>query len=121
MAGLKVKPKKCQLLCSSVTYLGYTFSADGVLPDTNKYAVVKDWSVPSSAREVRSFLGFASYYRRFVPNFSTVAGPLHHLSHKDTPFIWTDDCKQAFAQLKSHLISPPVLAYPDAQKALIYS
>lgn len=118
-AGLKIKPKKCSLLQPSVTYLGFTFSAHGVAPDKSKFSVIEDWSTPSSLKEVRSFVGFASYYRRFVPHFSEIVEPLNRLSQKNAVFNWTDECEQAFIELKSRLTKSPVLAYPDPEQHFI--
>jgi len=118
-AGLKIKPKKCKLLQTSVTYLGFTFSAHGVQPDNCKADAVKSWPTPKSLSDVRSFLGFASYYRRFVPSFSAIATPLNQLTQKDVPFHWDEKCHAAFSELKSCLISPRVLAYPDPEKPFL--
>ena len=118
-AGLKIKPKKCSLLQTSVSYLGFTFTADGVKPDNAKFSTIKNWPLPQSVSEIRSFLGFASYYRRFVPNFSTIAAPLHRLSRKHAVFSWSDQCAGAFNELRAQLMSPPILAYPDTQKQFI--
>ena len=118
-AGLKIKPKKCSLLQSSVTYLGFLFSEQGVAPDASKFTAVQDWSSPTSLKEVRSFVGFASYYRRFVPHFSEIVEPLNRLSQKNATFNWTHECEQAFAELKSRLVKSPVLTYPDPAKRFI--
>ena len=87
--------------------------ADGISPDPAKIRAVKDFPVPTNVRAVREFVGPAGYYRRFVPNFARMAGPLHMLTHSDVPFVWTDACQKSFNQLKSLLTTPPVLAYPN--------
>lgn len=112
-AGLKVKPAKCQLCCTSVNYLGYVVSRDGISPNPSLVQVIADWPIPSTVTEVRSFLGKTSYYRRFIPNFASIAAPLHKLSEKDSRFKWTSDCAKAFNTLKTKLMSPPVLTFPD--------
>jgi len=84
-----------------------------------KYAAIQDWPTPKSLTEVRSFVGFASYYRRFVPNFSEIVEPLNRLSQKNAIFNWTDECHQAFAELKVRLTKPPILAYPDPKRRFI--
>ena len=63
--------------------------------------------------EVRSFLGLAGYYRRFVEGFSKIAAPLTKLTHKNTKYVWTDECEQSFQELKTHLTSAPILVLPD--------
>ena len=81
-------------------------------PDPRKVTVVKEWPVPTS-KDVKSFVGLASYYRRYIPQFASIAAPLHHLMQKDTPFCWTDDCQIAFDRFKEHLTEAPVLVYPQ--------
>jgi len=76
-AGLKLKPQKCALFQKSISFLGHVVTEEGIGTDPTKTEVVKRWPVPRSVREVLSFLGLASYYRRFVPNFASIAGPLH--------------------------------------------
>lgn len=77
--GLKLQPKKCNLLQKKVTYLGHVVSKQGVATDPNKTTVVKDWPMPLTVKQVKSFLGFVGYYRRFIPGFSRIASPLHDL------------------------------------------
>ena len=113
-AGLKLQPKKCQLFQTEVSYLGHIVSADGVRTDPAKIQRVKDWPVLTSVREVRSFLGLASYYRRFVPGFAELARPLHKLTEAGRPFHWSEECERAFEDLKARLVSSPILAYPSA-------
>ena len=87
-------------------------SENGVETDPEKVKTVRDWPIPRNNKEVRSFLGLASYYRKFVKGFSDIARPLHKLCEKKTPFKWTDDCQNSFETLKQALISAPILAYP---------
>ena len=77
--NLKIKPKKSHFFQTSVTFLGHILSADGVSPNPEKVAKIKDWPTPKTPKEVHSFVGLASYYRRFIPNFAKWAGPLHAL------------------------------------------
>ena len=118
-AKLKMKVKKCKLFQRAVEFLGHIVSKDGVKCDPAKIEVVKNWPHPTSVTEVRSFLGFATYYRRFIPHFSTVASSLTALTRKDEPFVWTDEREMAFRRLKESLITAPVLAYPLPQGQLI--
>ncbi|KAL6466207.1 hypothetical protein MHYP_G00263400 [Metynnis hypsauchen] len=112
-AGLKLKPSKCHLARSSVTFLGHHISSAGIRPDPANIEKVSSWPVPHSATEVRAFLGLCSYYRRFIRQFSHIAEPLHRLTHKGVVFEWSSAANDAFQTLKQALTSPPVLAFPN--------
>jgi len=112
-AGLKLKPEKCSLLQRSVSFLGHVVSGDGIATDPEKIKTVTEWPVPTSVKEVRSFLGLAGYYRRFVKGYANIAAPLHALTKKDQPFIWTEETQRAFEMLRDALTLPPVLAMPN--------
>lgn len=114
--NLKLNPKKCRFLLKTVTYLGHQITDHGILPDPEKYQVVKRYPVPKSADEVRRFVAFCNYYRRFVPNFADIAIPLNKLCKKNATFIWSNDCQMAFEELKQALISPPILIYPNFEE-----
>ena len=88
-------------------------SAQGVLVDPQKVAAVENWEQPQTVTEVRSFLGLAGYYRRFVKDLSTIALPLTRLTRKEVPFVWSEECEQSFQRLKYLLTRAPVLALPD--------
>lgn len=118
-AGLKLQPQKCHLLQSQVQFLGHIISTNGVAPDPQKTEKVKQWQTPQSVKEVQQFLGLASYYRRFIKNFASVAAPLHKLTEKHTIFRWTPCCQEAFDNLKSRLTSAPILALPDWSKPFV--
>ena len=111
-ANLKLKPRKCHLLKPQVQYLGHVVSANGISTDPQKIEVVKTWKRPETVTEVRSFLGLASYYRRFIQGFASIAGPLHRLTEKNRPFVWTDECEKAFVDLRERLTTAPILSYP---------
>src|SRR6266581_879727 len=111
-AKLKLKPSKCHLLQTKIAFLGHVVSGEGVSTDPEKIQAVKEWPVPGSVSDTRSFLGLASYYRRFVSNYATIAAPLHGLAQKNALFIWTDKCNEAFETLKDKLMTSPVLALP---------
>ena len=111
-ANLKLKPKKCHLFEDEVEYLGHLVSEDGIKPCPSKVEAIKSWPVPKTLQDVRSFLGLASYYRKFIPNFSNSAGPLVHLTRKGVPFEWGSKQVEGFEALKEALISDTVLAYP---------
>ena len=114
-AGLKLKPKKCFLFRKRVSYLGHVVTEEGITADPGKVEQIRTWPVPESSMEVKSFLGLASYYRRFIPAFSTVAQPLYKLTEAKTEFVWTGQCQQAFDSLKGLLTSARVLAYPTRE------
>ena len=118
-AGLKLKPSKCKLLRTSVKYLGHVVSDRGVETDPEKTLTVTTWPTPCNAKELRQFLGFASYYRRFVKNFAMIAAPLYTLTEKNKEWSWTEKCEIAFQDLKDKLTSSPVLVFPDFNQNFI--
>ena len=95
-AGLKIKPNKCQLMHRSVQYLGYVVSENGMEVDPAKTSCVNNWPVPTDQERLRQFLGFASYYRKFIKNFAQIAGPLHVLTEKTKTWQWSTQCEAAF-------------------------
>ena len=115
-AGLRLKRKKCQFIKKSVDYLGHVISRAGIAPDPGKIEKIANYKVPSSAEEVRSFLGLAGYYRRFISNFGSIARPLTAKTHKDVSkqsFTWTKEDQAAFETLRTCLTTSPILAYPN--------
>ena len=106
---------KCAFLRSSVTFLGFVISAEGIVVDPGKTAAIRDWPTPKTPFEVRSFHGLAQFYRRFVKDFSSLAAPLTDLL-KVTPFEWSAPADRAFQQIKLALTSAPVLRLPDFDK-----
>ncbi|GBG71471.1 hypothetical protein CBR_g8888 [Chara braunii] len=112
-AQYKTNREKSSFGVTSVTYLGHVISGEGLAPEAPKIAAIQNWPQPTTVRDVRSFLGLASYYRKFVKNFSAIAAPLTDLTKKDTHFLWTSDCQQAFTRLKEALMRAPVLKLPD--------
>jgi len=112
-AGLKIKPGKCSFFRRSVAFLGHIVSKDGIETDPEKTRVVVEWPVQTSVTDVRSFLVLASYYRRFVLDFSKLAKPLNALTQKNRKFEWTDEAQRSFEALKAALTSPPILAMPS--------
>ena len=111
--GLKVKPTKCELFRTRVQFLGHVVSADGVEPISEKLDAVRNWPVPHCIRDVRAFYGLASYYRKFVRGFATIAEPLTRLTRKGTKFCWTEDAQIAFDTLKKALLEAHILAFPQ--------
>lgn len=118
-AGLRLKPTKCYLAKERVEYLGHVVTAAGVQTDPRKLKAVEKYPRPTDVKTFRSFLGLASYYRRFVPKFATVAHPLHVLTKKDAQFVWTEQCQTAFENVKKLLTSSPVLAFPQFDRPFL--
>jgi len=110
--GLKAKASKCVLFKAPIDFLGHTVSAEGIEPQTEKIAAIRDWPTPHCLRDVRAFFGLASYYRRFVKDFATIAEPLSRLTRKGIAFHWTDETQLAFDRLKQALQEVDTLAYP---------
>jgi hypothetical protein len=88
-----------------VSYLGHIITEDGVRPDPTKVEAIKNFPRPETAKQLKSFLGMASYYRRFIPRFSQIAAPLHSLLKKNTEFEWLCEQEEAFQELKHKLIN----------------
>ena len=112
-ANLKLKPTKCKFARSSVKFLGHIVSNEVVRPNPEKIQAVQTFLVPSKSKDVRSFLGLANYYRRFVKSFAEIASPLNALTSKHKRFDWTPECQVAFDKLKHTLCTAPILVYPD--------
>ena len=119
-ANLKLNPKKCRLFRQQVQLLGYTVSKHGISADQEKVKAVQNWPRPRSVREVRSFMGLCTYYRRVVPGFANLAKPLHQLSEKNAEFLWTEKCDAAFESLKQHLTRTPRLVIPMLKNHLFW-
>ncbi len=111
-ANLKLKPAKCCLFHRRVVYLGHIVSEHGIATDPEKVRKIREWPQPTGVIEVRQFVGLASYYRRFVKDFASVAKPLHNLLRKHARFHWNPESQQAFDKLKEMLTTAPILGYP---------
>jgi hypothetical protein len=118
-AGLKFKPAKCKFFLQSLNVLGHVVSPAGISTDPAKAELIKNWPEPCNVREVRSFLGLASYYRKFIRNFAHMARPLTALTAKSVPFRWQQEQQTAFDVLKQALSSPPVLTYPTSEGTFV--
>ncbi|KAL9291833.1 putative nucleotidyltransferase, Ribonuclease H [Arabidopsis thaliana] len=110
---LFAKLSKCSFSQRSVGFLGHVISDQGVSVDPEKIRSIKEWPRPRNATEIRSFLGLAGYYRRFVMSFASMAQPLTRLTGKDTAFNWSDECEKSFLELKAMLTNAPVLVLPE--------
>jgi len=113
---LYAKLSKCEFWMDEVQFLGHVISAKGIAVDPGKVEAVVKWENPKSATEIRSFVGLAGYYRRFIQGFSKIVAPLTLLTRKDQPFIWTNKCEESFQELKRRLTSAPILVIPDVEK-----
>ncbi|XP_073031204.1 uncharacterized protein [Primulina eburnea] len=116
---LYAKFKKCEFWLEHVAFLGHIVSKEGISVDPSKIESIQQWTIPKTVSEVRSFLGLAGYYRRFIENFSKIALPLTSLTRKSVKFEWTIACQQAFQELKDKLTFAPVLVLPCGTKDFV--
>ena len=117
--GMKVKPSKCDFFKNAVIYLGHVISDKGIMPDPAKCSAILDIPRPKSVKEIQSFIGMCSYYRRFIKNFSSIAKPLYDLTKKDAEFKWTSVCQISFDELKRLITNSPVLVGPNFNNTFI--
>nr|GFC93551.1 putative reverse transcriptase domain-containing protein [Tanacetum cinerariifolium] len=114
MASIELKELKDQLQeLLDMAFLGHIVSADGITMDPTKVEAITKWPRPTSVTEVRSFLGLAGYYRRFVEGFSRLTLPLTKLMRKGETFVWNEEREKSFEELKQRLVSAPVLTLPS--------
>jgi transposase InsO family protein len=111
--GFRLNFKKCSFASSRIQYLGHILSPNSVEPLSDNIAAITNFPVPSSRRTIRQFLGKINFYRKFIPNSSSLLEPFHNLLRKNTPFSWTHDCQTAFNSVKALLTSSPILAIFD--------
>jgi hypothetical protein len=98
-----------------ISFLGHILTAEGVAVDPEKVETVSNWRQPTNVSEIRSFLGLAGYYQRFIKGFSKIARPMTELLKKEK-FNWTESCEKSFQELKRRLTTAPVLTLPDIQR-----
>ena len=110
------KFSKCEFWLDEVLYLGHIISSKGIAVNPEKVSAIVNWEPPQNVKQLRSFLGLASYCRRFVENFSKIAKPLSNLLQKNVKYVWTPECDVAFNTLKERLVTAPVLTPPDESK-----
>ena len=118
-ANLKLKASKCHVGMTSVNYLGFVVSEKGIEVDTQKVSKIHRMEAPSNVREVRRFLGMASYYRNFIRQYAKIADPLTSMTGKSERYRWNDKCQEAFDTLKKELCQAPVLTHPDFTKPFV--
>ncbi|MEL7426754.1 MAG: RNase H-like domain-containing protein [Bacteroidota bacterium] len=117
--NLRVKASKCSFGASKVLFLGHIVSAQGVHTDPKKIESVSSLCPPNSVDQVRSFLGLAGYYRKFIPNFASLSAPLVALTKKGSKFLWSTEHAASFQTLKQLLCDAPILAYPDFRQPFV--
>jgi len=119
---LYAKLKKCEFWLEEVVFLGHVVCKEGIKVDPQKIRAIVDWPRPTNVTEVRSFLGLAGYYRRFIKDFSKISSPLTNLLKKVVKFEWSSKCEEAFQELKSRLTSAPILTLPvEGEEYIVYS
>lgn len=115
-ANLTINLKKSKFCLTEMKFLRHTISKTGIGADPDKVEAIKSYPTPTNLKEVQRFLGLAGWYHKFVPNFSKIAQPLIDLKKKGTPFVWSKECQHAFNQLKTCLMSSPVLGHPHPDR-----
>jgi len=113
LAGLKLKPSKCHLLKDKVVFLGHILTPEGIQPNHDNINKILSWEMPTTVKEVQSFLGMTNYYRRFIQNYSTLVRPMIDLTKKGHKFQWTSSCQTAFNELKQLLTDSPIMSHPQ--------
>ena len=111
--------KKHEFWLKKVAFLGHVVSKEGILIDPQKIDIITQWPMPNNVIEVRSFLGLAGYYCRFVQNFSKITTHLTNLTTKATKYEWTDKCEETFQKLKSRLTSALMLPMPTKDEDFV--
>ncbi|UYV61067.1 K02A2.6-like, partial [Cordylochernes scorpioides] len=114
-SNLRLNGKKCRFGFEEIEILGHVTSKDGIKPADHNVKAIRDFPRPSKTKEIQSFIGLCSYYRKFIKNFSRIADPLFKLTRKDSPFIWSESQEEAFITLKSLLTNPPILSHFDPE------
>jgi len=113
---LYCKPIKCEFGSSNILFLGHELSGTTIAPDTLKLKAVHDWPVPNSVQDVRKFLGFANYFRRFIADYASIAKPLDEVTGRHARFSWNSSRQSAFEQLRTALLQAPVLKLADVSR-----
>ena len=114
-AGFKMRVSKCDFMKSEIKYLGRVVSADGIKPDPKAVSKLRDWDIPRTKIELQSFLGFANYYRNFIPWHAKLVAPLHAMTGTGFPFLWGEEQQRAFNTIKVALMEVTALAQPETE------
>ncbi|QRW10290.1 Retrotransposable element Tf2 protein [Ceratobasidium sp. AG-Ba] len=117
--NLYAKLSKCKFFVKKVIFLGLVITPEGISMEEEGIKAIVEWGAPRKIKEVQAFLGFVNFYRRFIAKFSKIARPLHNLTKKDTKFEWTQECQQAFEEIKKRVSQDPVLIHPNPDKPFI--
>ena len=116
---LYLKLEKCKFCIQEIDFLGTIVTKDTIKMDLIKLARIRDWPTPTTVKQVRSFLGFGNYYRRFISGMAHIARPLNDLTKKDKIWNWTLECQLTFDTLKEKFMTAPVLRMPDVNKPFV--
>src|ERR1700730_11010352 len=109
--GLFLNPVKCEFHTETVEYLGFVLSLTRLSMDMAKVKAIQEWPTLRKVKDIQSFLGFTNFYHCFVHGYSDIITPMTHLTRKNTPWLWSDDCQSAFDSLKSAFSSAPILSH----------
>lgn len=112
-AGLTLSREKCNFCRNELKFLGYVIDSRGIRADGEKIKAILEIPVPKNVKQIRSVVGTVSWYRRFIPNFTELTGPLNRLTRKNVPFSWDNECDIAFMKIKDALVTAPILSCPD--------
>ena len=116
---LYAKLKKCEFWLEEMQFLGHIMTKDGISVDQTKIEAIVNWPRPKNVSEVRSVLGMAGYYRRFVEGFSKLALPITRLLRKTNKFEWTKESEDAFQELKKRMVSASILDIPEGNEGIV--
>ena len=108
-----MKKEKCEFFQQEIKFLGHKVSSGRIRMDEKKIQAIVEWQAPAKVLKLRSFLGLANYYRRFIKGYSKMVSPLTDLLKKDKKWVWSDECERAFQEIKEAVTSEPVLRLPD--------
>ena len=111
--NLKLKPQKCIFASSSMNFLGYVINKNGYTPSLSKIEIIKEIPAPTTVKEVKRFVGMASFFRKHIAKFSMIVEPLTRLTRKNIPFVWNDEQQKAFEKIKNLLGEKPSLIFPN--------
>ena len=111
--NLKLNPKKCHFVQTTIKFLGHTISAEGIEPNNDKVKIIQEHPIPINKTQLKSFLGLVGYYRKHIENVAKIMEPLNRLLRKNIPYEWSDKCTESFETLKKTLTTAPILGFPD--------